>query len=658
MAIVKMQKFNLITFRGYQETIMEKLQDFQEVELFPAEKFSADSPDSFKKMQEHPKLEELENQIAQLAWARSFLDRYLSSSGMIKRLKEPLQRYTLNQLSEHADTYDWMAVYQELRAADKRLRILEQERRELSEQENALNIWRYFDEQPSILETFEQAGGMLGTIPNSELPSLSKKIGELPNTYLETIHQTTTTTYLLVLFHKDSRKKAANTLRIAGFEEYHYPFDGKPSQDLQEIKQQSEKLIQEETSLKESLRNKRDDYHSLGIAAEYLESKLARVSRNKELLESDYTFNLSGWVPIDKAQRLVKQIEKAVGQEYYLEFKEITEENTEEIPILLKNHSLVEPFEGLVGMYSLPQYDELDPTPLMAPFYAIAFGMMVADFGYGLLLFAAIFTAKRIFHFKPSMKRNLTFFEICAIPTMMWGLIYGNIFGFEFSFQLLSPSSDITQILILSVIFGYFQVLFALGLKFYILWGKKNERSKAFFQAGSWIFFLLSALVLVIGMMLLPDSPLQQIGLIGMIASLVLIVIGGSFDGQTIVGKIGAGLYALMDVTSYLGDLISYTRLMALGVAGGSIAAAFNLIISYLPVYARFTIGILLFIVLHSLNIFLSFLSAYVHGIRLQYLEFFGKFFTGGGRPFSPLKAKEHYVEVISEEKQQQGEEG
>mgnify|MGYP007064696526 CR=1 FL=1 len=256
-------------------------------------------------------------------------------------------------------------------------------------------------------------------------------------------------------------------------------------------------------------------------------------------------------------------------------------------------------------MYSLPQYDELDPTPFMAPFYMVAFGMMVADFGYGLLLFLATFLGKKLFHLSKGLEQNLTLFQLCSIPTIIWGLIYGNFFGFEFSFQLLSAQDDVNQILVLSVIFGYI-----------------------------------------------------QIGIVMIVASLLAVAIGGSLEGKTLAGKIGSGLYGLMDVTNYVGDLISYTRLMALGVAGGSIASAFNLIISYLPPAARFTVGILLFVALHGLNIFLSYLSAYVHGIRLQYLEYFGKFFTGGGRAFDPFKSNENYVEIISEEKLQEDNNG
>lgn len=657
MAIVKMQKFNLITFYSYQELLLETFQDFQAVELFSAENYYDEPQTIFSKKQAHALIEEVELQIGQVTWARSFLNQYLPKLSMMQSLRQPLQRYTLRQLAEHMQQYDWQQIYERLRTIDKRLRLLEQERRELSEQENELNIWRYFDERPAILTTFNQATGMLGTIPNTELSNLTQEMSHIPNAYLETVHQTTTTTYLLILCHKDSRQKTGNLLRSAGFEEYHYPFEGLPSEALQQVKEQASILVDEETSLKKELRDMQKDYQAFGLVAEYFDGQLMRMQSNEHLLTSNYTVNLSGWLPVDKAEAFIKRIESVVGSEYFLEFQEVKLEESENVPVLLKNGPLVKPFESLVEMYSLPQYDELDPTPLMAPFYALAFGMMVADFGYGLLLFLATFFAKRVFHFKPSMQQSLTFFEICAVPTMLWGLIYGNIFGFEFSFQLLSTNNDITQILLISVIFGYFQVMFGLLLKFYLLWQKKADKLRAIFQSGSWIFFLLSALMIVLGMMVFPDGPLQEIGFIGLIVSLVAIVIGGSLDGQTIVGKLGSGLYGLMDVTSYLGDLISYTRLMALGVAGGSIAAAFNLIISYLPLPARFTVGILLFFVLHGLNIFLSFLSAYVHGIRLQYLEFFGKFFNGGGRAFKPLKSSEQYVEVISEEKQQQEEE-
>ncbi len=541
MAIVKMQKFNLITFDEFQEDLLEKFQDFQEIELLLAEPFYEGSSTPFSRVEVDEDSKEIEKQISQINWARRFLDQYLPKMSMLAALRQPPKSYTLRELSEHTQNYDWKKIHSELRQMDKRLRLIEQDRRDTSTEK-------------------------------------------------------------------------------------------------------SEALAQEEASIKEQLRNKREEYEALGLVAEYFTDLAIRRDSHEYLLESNHTVNIAGWIPVDKAERLKKTIESITEDSYFLDFAEVSEEEIDDAPILLKNGPLVKPFEGLVEMFNLPKYDEMDPTAFMAPFYVLAFGMMVADFGYGLLLFLATTIGKKIFNFKSGLRNSITMFQIASVPTMMWGLIYGNIFGFEFSFQLLSASQDITEILVLAVTFGYIQMMFGLMLNFYMLWKKKNDKLRAILQAGSWMFFLISALVIVLGMVVLNNSDLQRMGVIGLIISLVVIVIGGSLDGNTFAGKIGTGLYALMDVTNYLGDLISYTRLMALGVAGGSIAAAFNLIIGYLPTPARFTIGIVLFVLLHGLNIFLSYLSAYVHGIRLQYLEFFGKFFVGGWRAFKPIKASEEYV--------------
>ncbi|GMA72962.1 V-type ATP synthase subunit I [Tetragenococcus osmophilus] len=573
---------------------------------------------------------------------------------MVQALRKPLRHYTLRQLSEHANTFDWQNVYSDLRQQDKRLRTIEQKRQELSLKEDELNKWQYFDENPAILSTFNETIGLLGTVPNTELNHLKEEMRKLQHTYLEIIHQTSTTSYLLLLFLKEKSEEAHDILNEAGFQEYEYPYEDKPAQVLKQTKEQLQQLASEEKSIKTRLKTQKNNYENLGLVAEYLDGLLMRVNANKYLLQSNYTMELTGWIPAKQTEQLDQQIRQVAGKDYFLEFTEVKEEEYSQTPVLLKNHKLIKPFEGLVEMYSLPQYWELDPTPFMMPFYALAFGLMVADFGYGLLLFVASALAKYLLNFKPAMKQNINMFQICSVPTMMWGLIYGNIFGRQFSFQLLSTDSDITEILVMSMIFGFIQIMFGLGLKFYLLWQKESAKLKALLQAGAWMFFLISVAMIAAGMVLVPDTSLQTIGIVCLIASLVMIVIGGSLDGQTVIGKIGSGLYSIMNITNYLSDLISYTRLMALGVAGGSIGAAFNLILSYLPIPAKFTIGIVLFIGLHGLNIFLSHLSAYVHGIRLQYLEFFNKFYTGGGRVFKPFKSSEAYVQVISERKQEQ----
>lgn len=651
-----MQKFHVLTFKKTHEKLLQTLQNFQKAEILPADEGILLSDNHFVKDDSSIQTDKLENQLARVLWAKEFLTNYVPQKSFIQKLRNQSPTYTLAQLEQITETSDWESFVEDLRAKDRRLRMISQEKQDLSKEENELNRWRYFDESPAVLNDLKHSVGLLGTISNEQIPTLNHELEKYPSSYYQIIQQTNSTTYLLLLFHKMNEKKVQYSLATVGFNEYHYPFQGKPQEALSEIKDKIAAIVAEEKAIKDALRQMQAEEIQLNVVAEYYSSKVIQ-SRNKErLFQSKAVTSLAGWIPKTQAQALEAQISQVTKGDYYLVFEEVREEEIDEVPILLENNRWVAPFETLIEMYSLPKYDEIDPTPFMAPFYALAFGMMVADFGYGLFLFLAILLIKKIFYFDASMKRSLTFFQLCAIPTMMWGLIYGSFFGMTMPFQLLSNQSDITEILIISVIFGYIQIFFALILKFYVLWAKKEQKFKAVFQAGSWMLFLLSVGLLALGFMVLPETSLGTIGSIGLVISLIAVVIGGSTEGETFVGKIGTGLYSLMDLTNYMSDLVSYTRLMALGVAGGSIAAAFNLIISYFPTAARFTIGAVLFVLLHAINIFLSYLSAYVHGIRLQYLEFFGKFFTGGGRAFKPFEASNKYVTIVSDEKKQQEE--
>lgn len=645
-----MQKFHVLTFKEKQEEVLQGLQNFQKTEILPADEGTLISNPHFSQENASAQTDVLENQLARVVWAKDFLNNYLPKESFIQGLKRKPNAYTLSQLAQITETSSWETLVEDLRHKDRRLRLLDQEKQDLSKEEDELNRWRYFDESPAVLKTLKHSIGILGTISNEQMTALSHELEKFPSAYYQIIQQTTSTTYVFLLFHKSNQKPMQRVFAMTGFSEYDYPFKGKPAEALNEVKEKRMAVAKEEKEIKEKLQKMTAEAETLNLIAEHLSSGIVKSQSQEKLLRSKAIINVSGWVPIEEAQSFENVLQRVTKGDYYLTFEEVKEEEVAEVPILLKNNALVAPFEALIEMYSLPRYDEIDPTPFMAPFYALAFGMMVADFGYGLLLFLAIFLIKRLFHFDAGMKRSLNFFQICSIPTMMWGLLYGSLFGFEMPLQVLSSQSDITEILLISVIFGFIQIFFALILKFYLLWSKKQQKFRAIFQAGSWMVFLLSAALIAVGMMVLPETALGTIGMTGLILSLIAVAIGGSVDGNTIAGKIGTALYSLMDLTNYMSDLVSYTRLMALGVAGGSIAAAFNLIISYFPTPIRFTFGIVLFILLHSINIFLSYLGAYVHGIRLQYLEFFGKFFTGGGRAFKPLKASEKYASIETEE--------
>lgn len=273
--------------------------------------------------------------------------------------------------------------------------------------------------------------------------------------------------------------------------------------------------------------------------------------------------------------------------------------------------------------------------------------MMVADLGYGLLLYAVTLAALVFFNLQKTSKRLVTFFNILAISVAIWGLIYGSFFGFDLPVALLSTKTDVITILVVSLLFGFVTLIFGL-----LLGAWQQVRMKAYATAYTsslaWTFILLGLLLFILGKNVSGLAYLSVIGKWLALGNAFGILVVSLLKSKSLLG-LGSGLYNLYGISSYLSDLVSFTRLMALGLSGASIGAAFNMIVGIFPPVTRFTVGIFIFILLHAINIFLSMLSGYVHGARLIFVEFFGKFYEGGGKAFNPLKLADNYVNVNEE---------
>jgi len=335
-----------------------------------------------------------------------------------------------------------------------------------------------------------------------------------------------------------------------------------------------------------------------------------------------------------------------LGDDYYLNFEEVKEDEIDDVPIQLENNDLNASFEAVTGMYSLPKYNYLDPTPFVTPFYLIFFGMMVADAGYGLLMLIGTLLALKFFHFDEAMRKMVKFFMYLSFPTITFGLMYGSVFGDIIKFKgLIDTNKDFMTILVLSLVFGVIQIFFGLGIKAFVLI-KMGKPLDAFMDVGSWVITLVSiGGIAASGILGMPV--LKTICITGAIIGALLIVFTQGRAAQSIGGKIGQGIYELYGITSYIGDLVSYTRLMAIGLSGGSIAGAINMIMKMVPgPIGVFIIGPLIFVIFQTVNLLLSLLSGYVHTLRLTYVEYFSKFYDGGGIPFKPFETKNKYINL------------
>lgn len=371
----------------------------------------------------------------------------------------------------------------------------------------------------------------------------------------------------------------------------------------------------------------------------------ARREAEDSFAASDRTVVVTGWVPADDREKVEKFLDER-GDAY--SFEEAEEDP--EAPIKFKNNAFAAQFEPVVELYSPPAYGAFDPTGIMSIFYVIIFGLMLADVGYGLLLSLGCFFGIKLMKPEGSMKKMLTMFGICGISCIVMGVLFGgyfsdapqiimeNWFGIENppDFAILfNPLTSPIPFLVVSLGIGALHLICALGIKFYVLWvrGKKVE---AVCDVGSWIILFLG-----IGLFLI----VKEAGLVlTAIGALMLICTQGRHE-KNIIMKVFKGVASLYDIVSYFSDLLSYSRILALGLASMVVGSVFN-ILGGLPGLSF--IGVIVFVAIfsvgHLLNMGVNLLGTFVHTSRLQYIEFFGKFYEDGGRMFAPLTPRSKYV--------------
>ena len=571
------------------------------------------------------------------------LEPFMPKKKLLESLKEEPLELSFAALEQAGKKRDEAVL---LEGISKQLKVLQEaksqieaDRLEVAE----LEKWEPLELTPQAAATFSHLGALIGTIPNTDDDALRLALGAHADLKFQEVFTDDTEHGVLIFYKTGSLEEVRRILKEDGFKPFEYDHAELPADRLEQLKsniRQQEAVVD---AMTKSLAASKGELDQLKVQLDYLCNLSSRQESKNQLASTQNLAALEGWIESNQVQALEACLTEQFGQSILIQTREIRQDEKDKVPTKLKNNALVEPFELVTEMYSLPKYGDKDPTPVVSLFYFVFFGMMVADIGYGLLLFAGTSLALRFLHVKPGMAKNLRFFRLLGVAVIIWGLVYGSFFGFELPFALISTSSDAMTILVISVVFGFITVLAGLFLS-----GLKNIRLKDYaeaYNAGfAWVLILLGLLLLALGNFFPSLAFAATIGQWLAIINALGVLAVSIISAKSLAG-LGSGLFNLYNVSGYVGDLVSFTRLMALGLSGASIGSAFNLIVSLFPPVARFSIGILLFIALHLVNMFLSFLSGYVHGARLIFVEFFGKFYDGGGKPFTPLKPSEKYVQ-------------
>jgi len=585
MAIVKMKKFKLFALEKDRKSLLKELQKFSYVHFVKTK----EDDESLKEIELNQDMTIIKEKSQKVKWMLNYFSK-LFPKDTKKEIDESSVKETLFVLVEQqASKYDFSNDYENLANISREIDSNKEEIANLETYRKELSKWLNIKESLGNLKAFRTAKFFLGTVAKKNFEPLKDKLRNFEHTYIEEISDESSQINIMLLTSNTEEKELKNELKTYSFTETNFDFDTSFTEEYEKTKNREEELKKANEKLKEKVEKLLKLIPKLLIQKEYLDNALMRETVVSNFKATDTVNVIEGYIPLDMEEEFKKIVNKNSNKSNYLEITEVDKDD-EEVPILLKNSGITGLFASITQMYALPRYNEIDPTAILSIFYWIFFGMMVADFAYGLILF-------------------------------------------------ILSGKDFMSIFILSIIFGAIHLVIALGIKAYILI-KNGHFMDVIYDVFLWYLTLTSLIILLLagrfGLSEFTKNIFIACAVIGMLG----IVVFGARDAKTLVGRIGGGLYSLYGITSYIGDFVSYLRLMALGLAGGFIASAINIIVKMLV--SKGILGIILGVVVFTLgqsfNIFLSFLSSYVHTSRLTYVEFFSKFYEGGGKAFKKFR--------------------
>ena len=650
MAIVKLARASITAFKEDESRLLDTLQALGDVHFADLSVQAADYSALLAPERPDAERSQREEELAAIEQALAILTALEPAPGMLDSLRNGLPETTYAEAKKAAEKLDLRPLCQEIRSKRKALDV---SREAIAQERQRKEQWRPFvrlDTAPCALRRLQRVRAALGSIPKRGDEGFRRALIDFQTTYLEVLSTDEKDLYFLLLYLPEEETAVRELLHRFSFSESKLSGELSASAAIAaadaHIEQERVRIGELEAELKAlSAAHKRE----LCLKAEWLRNQLVQTYSRERLVSGREAFVAELYLPEDETDRLEKALAASLQQPYNLEYSVVERDDPQlaEVPTLLRNNALLRPFETLVNTFGVPRYDELDPTAVMMPWYVFCFAMMLGDFGYALVLFLLSTAALKFGKMKAGLRNNVRFFQICSVPAMVVGLLYGSTFALPWPKALISPTENTNEILLLSLAIGLVMLFFGLGVKAWMC-ARDKDWLAVLMDVFTWYFAVGGILIILFG---------DRIGIppLGKTIATVLTVLGllgiwlfSAREEKSIAGRLTWGLYNVYGMSSWVGDLVSFTRIAALAMSGGFIGYAVNLISKML--FGGGIIGILpglvVLLVFHGFNIFLSCLSAYVHSLRLIYVEFFGKFFEGGGTLFQRMRAESKYYEI------------
>lgn len=638
MAIVEMKRMSLIAPKQDEQALLGAIQRMGCIQVTPA-----DGDEGFDRQGVPTGAAGLDEQMTRVRWAVDRLSKYDTTKKPLlsgKPIITPENAQVLLETRQSA----LMSTVEALEALERESGALRGRTGRVQALKEQLAPWSGLSIPVDEIRSTRNTVAFLGTAQKAALEALINS-GELsPLCQLTILSELRELCCFYGVAHKQVAAELLEKLKEAGYAQVSLNVEsGTVAQKLTELDAEQAEIDARQQAIIGEIASHVGDLPDMQIFYDCLASQREQMGAAQELLSSRRTFYLRGWIPAPMTEKVEKKLTKLCPAAC-MTFDD--PEEGEEPPTLLHNSAVASPFETIVAGFSLPSYTGFDPTAIMMPFFINFMGMMVSDAGYGLLMLIAC--PLLIYFCKPNPGTKKLMWIICGggLFTLIWGALYNTWFGFAPWPSLFDPVNNALPVMGVCVGLGAVHLFTALGIGAYMNI-KRGKPLSAIADQFSWFLLVLGLIIMVLPMFMPDVSPAltsaaQYMALAGVA---IILVTAGREKSRNPLKRLMSGLGALYGATSWISDLLSYMRLFGMGLATGVIGMVFNQLVGMIvaggPVF--YIIGIPLFVFCHLFNLGINVLGAYVHSCRLQYIEFFGKFYEDGGKPFAPLSATNRY---------------
>ena len=654
MSIVNMQRVAVIGLDTEKEKLMNQLMDFGAVELTDqSEKLSEEIWAQTASVDEdREKVISLEAKANRAEQALEVIDRYGDIKHPLFRTRRAVKKSQMDKLIEGEEKNEKNVDY--ILGLNDRIHSINEKINKLIQDEASLSPWVNYD-LPLETEGTETTAVFTGVLPvGTDTEKLNARLEEeIERVLFKVVGSDKDLIYTAALTPKERQEDVLAILKQFGFSQTAFKgYTQTVGENLKRIAGEKDVLEKQKEETAAEIAAAAGMKDGIEEYSDILTIMLDKEKIRTKLLKTRKTFFIEGWVPekcVPKASAILEE------NGCYYTFRDPLED--EEVPVLLHNSSAVVPFEAVTEMYSLPDYRGFDPTSIFALFYAVFFGMMLSDAGYGILMAVGCFIVLKKFNLEGMTYKMIKLFFYCGISTIIWGALFGGWFGdivAVFSRTFLgkevvlqpiwfNPLDDPMKLLILSLALGIVHIFIGMGIKAYMQI-KEGKWLDAVCDEGFWYITILGLIAWLGGGTV--STALPKVGMyMSIIGAAGLLLTGGRHNKG--FGKITGGLSNIYSITSYMSDILSYARLLALGLATGVIAQVVNTMGTLFGGgFGGLIALVLIFILGHALNLAINALGAFIHSSRLQYVEFFGKFYLDGGEPFDPFRRKTKYIKL------------